>query len=134
KFFYEEYSIDGLRFDEMSVMDRFGRLGGLPGPDGATWNDSVRDTVRSAIASASNGTTAQVAMHAIADAIAGVALRSLRRLAAVCKAAAGQIGAGDQRARSQSAPLVKGMPPTVRPSGESEVMTIKANEINVDRP
>jgi 1,4-alpha-glucan branching enzyme len=40
----------------------------------ATWNDSVRDNVRAAIASASAGATAEVAMHAIADAIAGVAL------------------------------------------------------------
>lgn len=108
KFFYEEYRIDGLRFDEVSVMDRFGgwatcqdltatlraekpeaiqvaeywpvnswvvkeRNEGGAGFD-ATWNDSVRDAVRSAIACASNGATAQVAMHAIADAIAGVAL------------------------------------------------------------
>jgi 1,4-alpha-glucan branching enzyme len=108
KFFYEEYRIDGLRFDEVSVMDRFGgwatcqdltatlrsekpeavqiaeywpvnswvvkdRGDGGAGFD-ATWNDSVRDNVRSAIASASAGATAQVAMHAIADAIAGVAL------------------------------------------------------------
>jgi 1,4-alpha-glucan branching enzyme len=108
KFFYEEYRIDGLRFDEVSVMDRFGgwatcqdltatlraekpeavqiaeywpvnswvvkdRDDGGAGFD-ATWNDSVRDNIRSAIASASAGATAQVAMHAIADAIAGVAL------------------------------------------------------------
>jgi len=108
KFCYEEYRIDGLRFDEVSVMDRFGgwatcqdltatlraekpeavqiaeywpvnswvvkdRGDGGAGFD-ATWNDSVRDNVRAAIASASAGATAEVAMHAIADAIAGVAL------------------------------------------------------------
>jgi 1,4-alpha-glucan branching enzyme len=108
KFCYEEYRIDGLRFDEVSVMDRFGgwaicqdltatlraekpeavqiaeywpvnswvvkdRSDGGAGFD-ATWNDGLRDSVRAAIASASAGATAQVAMHAIADAIAGVAL------------------------------------------------------------
>jgi 1,4-alpha-glucan branching enzyme len=108
KFFYEEYRIDGLRFDEVSVMDRYGgwatcqdltatlraekpeavqiaeywpvnswvvkdRGVGGAGFD-ATWNDSLRDTVRTAIASASQGATAQVTMQAIADAISGVAL------------------------------------------------------------
>ena len=108
KFFYEEYRIDGLRFDEVSVMDRYGgwatcqdltatlraekpeavqiaeywpvngwvvkdRGVGGAGFD-ATWNDSLRDTVRTAIASASQGATAQVTMRAIADAISGVAL------------------------------------------------------------
>lgn len=108
KFLYEEYCIDGLRFDEVSVMDRFGGWGicqdltatlraekpeavqiaeywpvnsyvvkdrgvGGAGFD-ATWNDSVRDSVRSAIGSAAGGASVQVAMHAVADAIANTSL------------------------------------------------------------
>lgn len=108
KFLYGEYRLDGLRFDEVSVMDRFGgwatcqdvtstlraakpeaiqiaeywpvndwvvkdRSTGGAGFD-ATWNDSLRDSVRAAIASAAGGATAQLSMQAIADAISGVTL------------------------------------------------------------
>jgi 1,4-alpha-glucan branching enzyme len=108
KFLYEEYHIDGLRFDEVSVIDHFGgwatcqdltstlraekpdavqiaeywpvnsfvvkdRGAGGAGFD-ATWTDGVRDSVRSVIASAAAGASAQVAMHAVADAITNTSL------------------------------------------------------------
>jgi 1,4-alpha-glucan branching enzyme len=103
KFFCDEYRIDGLRFDEVSVMDRFGgwhtcqsitgtvrfshpdriqiaeywpvnnavvapASSGGAGFD-ATWNDGVRNAVRSAISAASHGSSSPVNMDAIAGAI-----------------------------------------------------------------
>lgn len=108
KFFCEEYRVDGFRFDEVSVMDRFGgwltcqyltdtlraekpeaiqiaeywpvnswvvktRLDGGAGFD-ATWNDGLRNAVRSAIGAASVGRSAQVDMDAIANAITNTGL------------------------------------------------------------
>ncbi len=106
--FIQEYRIDGLRFDEVSVMDRNGgwptcqaltatlraektdaiqiaeywpvnpwvvkdpKEGGA-GFD-ATWNDTIRDSVRAAIAAAAGGAT--VSMQAIANALATTALRN----------------------------------------------------------
>lgn len=103
KFFCDEYRVDGLRFDEVSVMDRFGgwhtcqsitgtirfthpdriqiaeywplnsavvapASSGGAGFD-ATWNDRLRNAVRSAISAASNGSSSLVDMDAIAGAI-----------------------------------------------------------------
>ncbi|HET6386813.1 MAG TPA: alpha amylase C-terminal domain-containing protein [Armatimonadota bacterium] len=103
KFLCEEYRIDGLRFDEISVMDRYGgwltcqnmtdtlraekpqaiqiaeywpvndwvvkrSSDGGAGFD-ATWDDGVRNAVRSAIAAAAVGAAAPVSMDAIAAAI-----------------------------------------------------------------
>ncbi|HET8924271.1 MAG TPA: alpha-amylase family glycosyl hydrolase [Candidatus Acidoferrum sp.] len=108
RFFYEEYRIDGFRFDEVSVMDRFGgwltcqditdtlrakkpeaiqiaeywpvndwvvkvRSAGGAGFD-ATWNDALRNAVRSAISAASTGRSAQLSMGAIANAIQDTSL------------------------------------------------------------
>ncbi len=42
----------------------------------ATWNDGVRDSVRGAIGAASAGTSAQVAMDAIANAVQSTALEN----------------------------------------------------------
>jgi 1,4-alpha-glucan branching enzyme len=108
RFFYEEYRVDGFRFDEVSVMDRFGgrftcqditdtlrakkpeaiqiaeywpvndwvirrRSEGGAGFD-ATWNDGLRNAVRSAIGTASTGVSATVRMVAIANAIQNTGL------------------------------------------------------------
>jgi 1,4-alpha-glucan branching enzyme len=108
KFFYEEYRVDGIRFDEVSVMDRFGGWqtcqdmtatlrttnpnaiqiaeywpvndsvvkspsAGGAGFDG-TWNDGLRLAVRSTLASASAGASAQVPMDAIAGALLNTGL------------------------------------------------------------
>jgi len=108
RFFYEEYRVDGIRFDEVSVMDRFGGWqtcqdmtatlrtakpeaiqlaeywpvndavvkppsAGGAGFD-ATWNDGLRLTVRSALASASSGASARIAMDAIANALLNTGL------------------------------------------------------------
>lgn len=109
-FLYEEYRIDGFRFDEVSVIDRFGgwatcqdltstlraqkpeaiqiaeywpvnawivkdRGEGGAGFD-ATWSDGIRNSVRAAIANASQGAGARVPMSPIADAIAAMGLRN----------------------------------------------------------
>jgi 1,4-alpha-glucan branching enzyme len=103
KFFCEEYKIDGLRLDEVSVMDRFAgwhtcqsvtgtvrftqpnriqiaeywpvdnsvvsaASSGGAGFD-ATWNDGLRNAVRSALSSASSGGSSFVNMDEIAFAI-----------------------------------------------------------------
>ena len=108
RFFYEEYRVDGFRFDEVSVMDRFGgwftcqnitdtlrakkpeaiqiaeywpvndwvtkrQSEGGAGFD-ATWNDGLRNAVRSAIGTASTGVSATVRMVAIANAIQNTGL------------------------------------------------------------
>ena len=108
RFFFEEYRVDGFRFDEVSVMDRFGgwftcqditdtlrakkpeaiqiaeywpvndwvirrRSEGGAGFD-ATWNDGLRNAVRSAIGTASTGVSATVRMVAIANAIQNTGL------------------------------------------------------------
>jgi 1,4-alpha-glucan branching enzyme len=103
KFLYEEYRIDGLRFDQVSAMDQYGgwqtcqnltdtlhfvrpqavqiaeywpvndwvvksTSAGGAGFD-ATWNDSLRDSVRAAIGAASVGASASISMDAVAGAI-----------------------------------------------------------------
>jgi len=103
QFFYEEYRIDGFRFDEVSVMDRFGGWptcqaitgtlryvkpeaiqiaeywpvnpavvqsadNGGAGFD-ATWQDELRDAVRSAVTQSSGGADASVDMDRIAGAL-----------------------------------------------------------------
>lgn len=110
RYFYEEYGVDGFRFDEVSVIDRFGgwltcqditdtlrakkpeavqiaeywpvndwvvkgRASGGAGFD-ATWNDGLRNAVRSAISAASTGRSAQVSMDAIANAIQDTSLEN----------------------------------------------------------
>jgi 1,4-alpha-glucan branching enzyme len=108
RFFYDEYRIDGFRFDEVSVMDQFGgwqtcqfitetlradkpeaiqiaeywpvndyvikspSVGGA-GFD-ATWNDTLRDSVRGALGAASAGASAPVSMDSIAGAIQNTSL------------------------------------------------------------
>lgn len=108
RFLFQEYRIDGLRFDEVSVMDRFGgwltcqnitdtlrtqnpaaiqiaeywpvnpaivRNTGSGGAGfDATWHDGIRTTVRSAIAAASQGSSASVGMDAIANAVSDIGL------------------------------------------------------------
>ncbi|HVV47363.1 MAG TPA: alpha amylase C-terminal domain-containing protein, partial [Bryobacteraceae bacterium] len=100
---YDEYRIDGFRFDEVSVMDRFGgwqtcqditdtlraerpqniqiaeywpvndyvvksTAAGGAGFD-ATWNDSLRNAIRSALGAASAGASASISMDDLAGAI-----------------------------------------------------------------
>jgi 1,4-alpha-glucan branching enzyme len=110
KFLYQEYRIDGLRFDEVSVMDRFGgwqtcqnltdtlraqnpqaiqvaeywpvddyvvKPTGVGGAGfDATWDDSLRNTVRDALGAASVGPSGSVSMDAIAGAIANSRLEN----------------------------------------------------------
>ena len=107
-FFYQEYRIDGLRFDEISVADQHGgwpmcqgctstcryikpeailiaeywpvnpyvvlpvSMGGA-GFD-ATWNDKLRDSIRSAIGQSSGGGGASVDLDSVAGAIQSFAL------------------------------------------------------------
>jgi 1,4-alpha-glucan branching enzyme len=110
KVFYEEYHVDGFRYDEVSVMDRNGgwntcqaitdtlrfekrgaiqiaeywpvnswvtntTSSGGAGFD-ATWHDGLRNAVRSAIGQSSAGTTAQVDMDSIAEAIQNPGLQN----------------------------------------------------------
>jgi len=107
--FYDEYHIDGLRYDEVSVMHQNGgwqtcqaitdtlhfvRPGAIqiaehwpvegdvvsptsPGGGGfdATWSDGLRDSVRAAIEQSSTGSSAQLNLDAIANAIQFPGLR-----------------------------------------------------------
>ncbi len=101
--FLAEYHVDGFRFDEASVMDRYGgwstcqqinagigaadakaiRIAEYWPPNGAvtrpaskggagfdaTWNDRLRDAVRSAVGASSGGSGASVDLSAVADAL-----------------------------------------------------------------
>jgi 1,4-alpha-glucan branching enzyme len=109
KLFYEEYRIDGLRFDEVSVMDANGGWqtcqfitdtlraknpeavqiaeywpvnSAVVNPSSAggagfdvIWHDGVRNSVRAAIGQSSAGTSAQIGMDSIAEAIGSSGLR-----------------------------------------------------------
>ncbi len=110
RFLYDEYRIDGFRFDEVSVMDRFGgwqtcqditdtlraerpqniqiaeywpvndyvvksTAAGGAGFD-ATWNDSLRNAIRSALGAASAGASASIGMDDLAGAIQNQGLES----------------------------------------------------------
>jgi len=112
-FFYQEYGIDGFRFDEVSVADRFGGWGmcqdctstcryvkpeaiviaeywpvnpyvvmstddGGAGFD-ATWNDKLRDSVRSTIGQCSAGASASLDLDTVATALQSFALPALWR-------------------------------------------------------
>lgn len=113
RFLYDEYRIDGLRFDEVSTMAAFGgwktcqaltdtlrtanpkaiqiaeywpvndwvvktTSSGGAGFD-ATWNDSLRLSLRASLASASAGSSAHVSMDAIAAAIQSSGLENAWR-------------------------------------------------------
>lgn len=105
---FGEFRIDGLRFDEVSVMDRYGgwqtcqdltstshfafpdriliaeywpvkpQVVSAPSDGGAgfdaSWQDSLRDSVRSAVLQASYGQTSRVDLDAVANALSSQAL------------------------------------------------------------
>jgi 1,4-alpha-glucan branching enzyme len=103
RMFLDEYRVDGFRFDEVSVMDRFGGWGTCQEINAAireanpkairiaeywpvngavtrssdeggasfdaTWNDRLRDSVRSAVAASSGGAGSRVDLEAVAGAL-----------------------------------------------------------------